>query len=381
MHWAILTLLLAVACARSEGKEDPKARPPQAVPVEVIRVETRAVDYEIHAIGSVEAFETVQITARVPGVVEKVAFKEGDAVVAGSLLAEIEPRRYELQYAAAKASLAAIEATRDEARRELERGERLVAEGVGTSADVDNWRTRVATALANEAQARAQLGIAGLNLKDARLKAPIAGVIQTRNVETGQYVSVGTVLATVLQRDPLQLRFKVSEAEAARLTLGSQVRFRVKDNPKAFDAKLVFVAQGADTTTRMVSATAEVADPEGVLRPGAFAEVTVQVGSSDAVIVVPESAIRPSERGFLAHVVEGTQAHERTVTLGMRTPDGKVEVRSGLAAGEALVVRGNEGLEEGTQVRVAEGTTPAAPSAERAPAPAAEGAASPVGSR
>jgi membrane fusion protein, multidrug efflux system len=352
MLWAVLPLLLAVGCARSEGKEDQRAHRPQAVPVEVMQVEAKRVDYEVHATGSVEAFETVQITARVPGVVEKLAFQEGDEVVAGSLLAEIEPRRYELQYAAAKAALAGIEATRDEARRELERGERLVAEGVGMSADVDTWRTRVATSMANEAQARAQLGIAGLNLKDARIRAPIPGVIQSRRVETGQYVSVGTVLATLLQRDPLQLRFKVSESEAARLTLGAPVQFRVKDNETTFEAKLVFVAEAADSTTRMVSATAEITDPGAALRPGAFAEVTAKVGAAEAVIVVPEAAIRPSERGFLAHVVEGNAVRERTVNLGMRTPDGKVEVRSGLAVGESLVIRGNEGLSEGTAVQL-----------------------------
>ena len=83
------------------------------------------------------------------------------------------------------------------------------------------------------------------------------------------------------------------------------------------------------------------------------------VGSSDDALVVPQTAVRPSERGFLAYVVEGETAKERVLQLGMRTPEGKVEVRSGLVAGDKVVVRGAEALREGALVNVAEGGEPA----------------------
>jgi membrane fusion protein (multidrug efflux system)/multidrug efflux system membrane fusion protein len=98
-----------------------------------------------------------------------------------------------------------------------------------------------------------------------------------------------------------------------------------------------------------------------------FAEVTIPVGSVAQAPVVPQLAVRPTERGFVAYVVEGEVARERILSLGMRTADGKVEVRSGLAAGERLVVRGAEALRDGAAVRV----QPAGPSAEDAPGPPA----------
>ncbi|HEY3498501.1 MAG TPA: efflux RND transporter periplasmic adaptor subunit, partial [Polyangiaceae bacterium] len=217
--------------------------------------------------------------------------------------------------------------------------------------EVNNWQTKLATAQAQEAEARAALGVASLNLRDARMRAPISGSIQTRSVQTGQYVQPGTVIATLIRRDPLLLRFKVTEAEASRLALGMPVNFKVSGSPQAYAAKTTFIAGAAEAASRMVPVVAEVGE-DPALRPGAFAEVKVPVGANDAALAVPETAIRPSERGFIAFVAEGAVAHERIVELGLRTPDGLVEVTKGLKAGEQLVVRGGEALKEGAKVKV-----------------------------
>jgi multidrug efflux system membrane fusion protein len=104
----------------------------------------------------------------------------------------------------------------------------------------------------------------------------------------------------------------------------------------------------------MVAVTAQIDDTErGQLRPGAFAQVTVPIEIRDAATVIPQGAVRPSERGFIAFIVEGEIAHERALELGMRTPEGEVEVLSGLEPGESLVVRGAEALRDGARVRVA----------------------------
>jgi len=104
----------------------------------------------------------------------------------------------------------------------------------------------------------------------------------------------------------------------------------------------------------MVDITADVVNPnQAALRPGAFARVIVPVGTRDSAPVIPQTAIRPSERGFLAYVVDDGVAHQRVLTLGMRTADGLVEVRDGIKPGEQLVVRGSEALRDGAKVKVA----------------------------
>jgi multidrug efflux system membrane fusion protein len=180
-------------------------------------------------------------------------------------------------------------------------------------------------------------------------------VVQTRTVQTGQYVQPGSVLATLVRRDPLLLRFQATESDAARLQPGLKAYFTVRDSDKPYQARIIHVAASTEEHTRMVAVTAEVIDKDkDALRSGSFAEVRVPVGGSRPLPVVPQTAVRPSEKGFLAFVVENGRAVERILIPGMRTADGYVEILSGLKAGDLLVVRGAEALSDGVPVRLVE---------------------------
>lgn len=352
-----LVVLLALAGCKKEGAPQPGAKPrgPMAFPVEVAPVESREVEFAVRAVGSVEAFERVQVTARVAGVVDRVRFVEGQATQQGSVLVEIDPSRYTLAVRAAQATLKKATAARAEADLGLERREAVEKSSPGLirGEEIESFRSRALSASAEQAAAQVALEQAQLNLRDAYVRAPVTGVLQTRTVETGQYVQPGTVLATLVRRDPLLLRFKVTEPEAARLSVGSTVRFSVRGQTEVLTAKLTHVAEAAEESSRMVTATAKIDDPmSSQLRPGAFAEVTVPVGKVSDAPVVPQTAVRPSEKGFLAFVVEDGVAHERVLELGLRTPEGLVEVREGVRPGEALVIRGAEALRDKAPVRV-----------------------------
>jgi len=355
---ALVAASLFVACRPEATADAGSAGGPLRFPVEVETVHTAMVEYSIRAVGSVAAFEEVAVTARVAGVVEKIRFQEGDAVSPDKVLAEIEPERYRLAAASAKAELEKAVAARDQAKLGLERRQAVNAKNpdLVRAEEVDSWRTQLASAEADVARARAALDLAELNLRDAFVKSPTSGIVQTRQIETGRYVQPGAVVATLVRRDPLLLRFRVPETDAAPLAPGMEARFHLRGGRDAeYRATLTLVGAAADPKDRMVEVTARVADTSNTdLRPGAFAEVEVPVGAPRDSPVIPQTAIRPSDRGFLAYVVDGEKAEERILELGLRTADGRVEVRSGLAPGEQLVVRGTEALSDGAPVRIAE---------------------------
>ena len=356
-----LLLLLPLACSKGDAKETRGAGGPPGgrrnidFPVEVRPVESRNVEYSITAVGSLDAFERVAVTARVAGAIERVNFREGQLVSAGQTLAEIEPERYRLAVDAAQATMNKALASKSEAEAGYARRQEANNKNPGLirGEEIETWRTKMQTAAAEVTQAQAAVAQAKLNLRDAFVRAPVSGIIQTRTVETGQYVAVGTVLSTLLRRDPLMLRFQVPESDALPLRPGVVARFNIADDATQHTARITHVAAAASQSSRMVDITANVLNsnrPE--LRPGAFARVTVPIGSTRAAPVIPQTAIRPSEKGFLAYTVTDGVAKQRVLTLGMRTADGQVEVKEGLRAGEMLVIRGAEALRDGVKVKV-----------------------------
>lgn len=355
--WPLL-LALGAACDHGGGDEKSGPRGPRPFPVETSPVATRPAAFTIAAVGSVVAFEEIQVTSRVTGVVDKVRFRDGQPVKPGQVLVEIDPQRFQIAVRTAEAALARAKATQNEAQAGLTRREDATRNNPGLipGEEVESWRTRVSTAGAEIAAARAALDRARLDLRDAYVKAPVAGVLETRTVQTGQLVQPGAVLATLVQRDPLLLKFDVPEGEAVGLATGGKVTFTVGDDDTPYAATMKLVTTAADPVTRMVKVTAEVDDPrQASLRAGAFARVSIQLGENRDAIVVPQTAVRPSEKGFLAYVVVDDKAQERVVELGMHTVDGQVEVVKGLKPGEQLVVRGAEALRDGAPVALSNG--------------------------
>lgn len=368
MRWSWVVLVALAACSKPAGggPGGGGGKKPVAFPVEVAKVEARQVEFTVAAVGSVEAFETVQVTARVAGAVDRVRFTEGQTVKPGEPLVEIDPTRYALAVRAAKATLDRAMAAKDDAEASIKRREQAQASSPGliTAEELALYRTKAATAAAEADAAQVALERAQVDLRDAYVKAPVGGVLQTRTVQTGQHVQPGAVLATLLRRDPVLVRFKVPEADAEYLKPGMALHFLEGGDPKPLAARITLVAASADPSSRMVPVTAEVdeADRERA-RPGAFADVTVPVGGVHEAPVVPQTAIRPSEKGFLAYVLDGDTARERVLALGLRTPDGLIEVKSGLEVGEELVVRGAEALREGATVRRVEAAPATGPGA------------------
>jgi RND family efflux transporter MFP subunit len=356
-------------------------------PVDVLAVTSKKVDYIVEAPGTLEAFERVQVTARVSGIVDKVNFSEGQNVKKGDVLVVIDSERFQLAVNSAKLTLAKVRATeRDtEAMVARRQGASEQHPGLIPGEELSSYQTKTVTAKADSDLAAEALKVAQVNLRDAFVRAPMNGVIQTRTVETGQYVNTGYLMATLLRAEPLLLRFQVEPETAPRLKPEMPLKFKIREAEGEYEAKITLVAEAADPATHTVAVTAQVdtASKKYWLRPGSFAEVSIDVGAKRDAPVIPRSATRATDHGYVVYVVEGSVAREKVVTLGMNTKDGWVEVRSGLKAGELLVVRGVESVTDGVKVNATkvESLDPAAVGVPIKPMPSASaGAAPPAGS-
>lgn len=352
--------------------------------VDLLKVEAKQVSYIVQAPGTIDAFEHVQVTARVSGAVDKVAFSEGQEVKKGDILVTIDSERFQLAVNSSKAAMQKAQASQTDVESQVTRreGASETHPGLIPGEELATYRTKTLTAKADTAVANEALKVSELNLRDSAVRSPIDGIIQTRTVETGQYVQAGAIMATLLNQNPMLLRFSVEPQDAPRLTPGMTATFTMRETQRTFDAKLTLIAGAADATTHMVAVTGTVNAEEHKywLRPGSFCDVSVDVGATREVPLIPRFATRATDHGYVTYVVENEIAQERIITLGMSTKDGWVEVKTGLKDGDMIVVHGAEALSTGAHVRssrvtsVDAGVVPVTPSAEPdAPAGSASG--------
>jgi membrane fusion protein, multidrug efflux system len=349
--WAC-ALTAAAGCSKSTQGAAGAGRASRMLTVKIEPVHARDVVYRIQAVGSLEAEEVVQVTAEVEGKVTDVRFDEGLRVGPHTILFRIDPDRYRLEAQRAEAAYQKALVDRRRAEQDQQRREQLAKEQLVAVEELNRSRGEAERLGAEADSAKAARDIALQNVRRSEVRAPLGGVINTKAVETGQFVKTGNILATLVDTSRLRLRFKVSEGESLRARQGQTVTFKVAALGNApFTGQIYHVGEVADPATRQVEVVAWVKNP-GVLKPGFFAEIELASETRANAIVVPERAVLASDRGFVAYVVEGTKARVRPLKLGIRTGDGGVEILSGVTPGEKVVIEGSDRLADGMEVQI-----------------------------
>ncbi|MSQ14711.1 MAG: efflux RND transporter periplasmic adaptor subunit [Dehalococcoidia bacterium] len=240
----------------------------------------------------------------------------------------------------AQASVALQQAQSTQAEQQL-----ALAQSQYTANDIDS-------ATASVAQALAALDLAQVQLKNATLVAPFDAIVAKRNLARGALVTAQAAVFRLVSK-PSQLVFNVEEAGRSRLKVGQPVTFSVSSfsNTK-FGGKVAYIAPTADTSTRTFQVTVTPEQGSEALSPGIFATLTITIEQKQGVLVVPQAALIQQGESTIAYVVNDGKAEQRKVSLGLKS-DSLVEVTSGLAAGDQVIVQGNQGLQPGATVTVA----------------------------
>jgi membrane fusion protein, multidrug efflux system len=374
---------LLVACSPSppsgagKGGTPGGAMPP--MPVNVVQVALRKVPVSIEAVGTLEGLKEVEVRARVAGTLQQQLFREGAPVAAGAALYRIERAPFEIALDAARANVAQMEARFEQSRRESARLASLIADKAISQREADEAGSSLKTSEATLAAARAQEREAALNLSYTDVAAPIAGVVQRSIRSVGSFVSPaieGGVLATIVQTNPIRVRFALTEAEAAQLRKGAngrarEVRLQLPTGEFAKEVgRIDFASSIVDARLGTVQLRAELNNAGGTWLPGQFVRVQVNTGEQDAYLV-PQVAVMSGEQGrFVWLIGPDGKALARPVQAGAWLGSDWV-IRSGLANGDKVITSNLIKLRPGAPVQEAPPPGAAAGSAS-APASAAK---------
>lgn len=335
--------------------------------VEVAPVGRGRIVEQREAVGSLRAFESVSLTAKGAGTVEKISFEEGAQVKAGDELLRLDVAERRADLEAARAAIATAKAQRAELNIKYERALALRRSAVVSEASVSDLALQIKTVDTNISAAEARERSANARLDDLILRAPFAGRVGLRLVSLGAQVDSKTAVTTLDDLTRMRLDFSVPETDLAQVKVDATVSASAAAFPdRVFEGKVAVIDTRIDPVTRAVRITALLPNPEGLLRPGMFLSVKLATAVRENALLAPEEAITAEGPRQIAYVVKDGKVERRSVTIGQRVP-GKVEVAEGLSEGETLVVRGVQKIRAGVPVE----TKPAFPEGSTASQPAA----------
>ena len=353
------TLLLALAAATLAGcSSEAPAAPPGEVTVTVgaesVHVVARvslAAGPQIS--GQLEAERAATVRAEVAGAVLAVPVEEGQAVARGALLARIDDATLREGVLSARSGVRSAEGSLDVARRNAERSRRLTAAGAQSQRELETAELAVSNAEAMLADARARLALAEEQLAKADVRAPFAGVVSRRAVSAGDTVAPGGELVTVVDPARMKLVAAVPVAGLADVRLGAPVVFTVAGYPgQRFAGTVDRINPVADPATRQIQIQVGIPNQEGRLVAGLFAEGRVETRAHDG-LAVPDGAVEEIAGRSTVLVVRDGRVARNPVELGLRDEASeRVEIVSGVAAGDRVLLGAARSIAPGTPVEI-----------------------------
>jgi membrane fusion protein (multidrug efflux system) len=297
----------------------------------------------LSSVGSLTALNGIQVSAEVAGIVSQIAFDSGQRVAAGDVLVQLDDR-------VDQAELEALRADRRLAEIEYRRLQELLPKKAVSKSDYDTARAAYQSANARVLEQQARI-------ERKTIKAPFSGLLGIRQADLGQYLNPGAGIVGLQALDPIYLDYSLPERYYRQLEVGQTVEAQLDALPgERFSGRITAIDAAIGEGTRTVRLRAELANPQGVLRPGMFAEVRTLTGAPQRVLTVPRTAVSFNTYGDFVMVLEPLeddrhQAKRRQIETGEALGEAVV-VRSGLEAGETVIAAGLNKVRPGQPVMI-----------------------------
>ncbi|SEG82806.1 efflux RND transporter periplasmic adaptor subunit [Marinobacterium lutimaris] len=366
----VSSLLIALAGCQDSSEQQAGAEQPPAQ-VDVVTLNEQPVDIKDTYAARVSAFRTAEIRPQVEGIILKRTFEEGSEVQAGDLLYQIDPAVYEAELASAKAQLAVAQANAQSSKLLAERYGQLVQSSAVSRQEADDAAAAWKQAQAQIQSAQAAVKSAQINLDYTEITAPISGIISRSNITEGALVSVGQsqALATIRQYSPAYVDIRQPATTALKMKRDSNdrsVHLTLEDGTTLEEVgTLKFSERSVDEGTGTVNVRAVFENSDGLLLPGMFVRATVVLSHRDSALLAPqEGVIRQPNGSVIAMVVNSDNVVESRPIEVEAAIGSNWLVKSGLEAGESIIVAGLQKIQPGASVVPQERGKPAAQNGE-----------------
>ncbi|HEX7615688.1 MAG TPA: efflux RND transporter periplasmic adaptor subunit [Thermoanaerobaculia bacterium] len=334
---AALAAFAAAGCSRNaNGRATASAPTPAPISVRAATVESRVLPRILEVTGALTADESADVASERDGNVATVRVERGTYVEKGTVLATLDDREAKAQLDQARASLAWAES---ESTRYAElRQKQVVAKSENQRKETDRDLSRSSLALAEKA------------FTDCVIRAPFAGVVTEKKISPGAFVKRGQAICGLVKIDPLRAELAIPEIAVPSIRVGQKARLNVQSFPdRAFEATVRYIGPSLRSEARTLVVEAMVPNPERILKPGLFVTARVELPKKDATLLVPAAAVVTDSGVSHSFVLGKDRVSERIVAVGDRYGD-DVEVRTGLSAGERVVVNPDRQLADGLEV-------------------------------
>ena len=327
-------------------------------PVTTVRAVRQDVPRYVTGIGTVQAYRQVLVRARVDGALDSIAFREGQDVHPGDLLAQIDPRPYAALLAQAQAKRASDQAQLDNARRDMSRYASLVRSNVASRQQVDTQTSLVAQYQANLQGDDAQIAGAALNLSFCRITAPIEGVVGLRLVDIGNLIHAtdATGIVSIAQVHPISLVFTLPQdllpgIRQAKAAGDPPVTATSQDGTTLLSqGRLVTINNSIDAQTGTIQLKAEFANADNRLWPGQFASGRLQLGIVRAALTLPSQTIQHGPDGLYVYTVQpDSTVARRDVKIGYQD-DNTAIITEGINEDDSVILAGQLRVQPGAHV-------------------------------
>lgn len=346
----------------NKANSKPSARPNRVLaPVQFANAQEKIVPRYLSGLGTVQAANMVTVTSRVEGQLMSLHFVEGQQVKAGDLLAEIDPRPFEVQLAQAEGQLAKDKATLANARLDLNRYQKLAGTKVISQQELDNQKSLVLQSEGSIKADQAAVDSAKLQLNYSKITAPISGRVGLKQVDVGNFISAGTTtpIVVITQTQPADVLFALPEGDIPAIqkaqSSGQPVIVEAWDRNNIAmisEGYLLSTDNQIDAATGTLKMKARFTNDAQSLFPNQFVNIKMQIETLQNAVVIPTAALQMGNEGHYVWVLsDDNRVSKQSVTVGMQDSK-QVVIESGLAADTKVITDGVDRLTDGTSVEV-----------------------------